>query len=76
MYNGGTALGSRRKEKANWELHQQVFQRSVNHTLTTKPINLSFKIVYYSTTLSNYSIIRIVRFVSKIKLGIVELIHI
>jgi hypothetical protein len=43
-------------------------------------INLSVEIVYYSTILSNHGIIRLVRFVSKIKVGVIEcdllLIHI
>jgi hypothetical protein len=35
-------------------------------------INLSFEIVYCSTPLSNHDIIRLVRFVSKSKVGVVE----
>jgi hypothetical protein len=35
-------------------------------------INLSLEIGYRSTMLSNYDIIRLVRFVSKIKVGVVE----
>jgi hypothetical protein len=35
-------------------------------------INLSLKIGYCSTTLSNHGIIRLIRFVSKIKVGVVE----
>jgi hypothetical protein len=43
-------------------------------------LNPSLEIGYYSTTLSYHGIIRLVRFVSKIKIGVVEwllsLIHI
>jgi hypothetical protein len=35
-------------------------------------INSSLEIVYYSTMLSNHDIIRFFRFVSKIKVGVVE----
>jgi hypothetical protein len=37
-----------------------------------KSNNLSLEIVYCSTTLSNHDIIRLVRFISKIKVGVVE----
>jgi hypothetical protein len=33
--------------------------------------NLSLEVVYCGTTLSNHDIIRLVRFVSKIKVGVV-----
>jgi hypothetical protein len=35
-------------------------------------INLSLEIVYCSMTLSNYVTIRLVRFISKIKVGVVD----
>jgi hypothetical protein len=35
-------------------------------------INLSLEIAYCSTTLSSHDIIRLVRLISKIKLGVVE----
>jgi hypothetical protein len=35
-------------------------------------INPSLEIGYYSMTLSNHDIIRLVRFISKIKVGFVE----
>ena len=35
-------------------------------------INLSLDIVYYSKTLSNHDIIRLVRFFSKIKVGVMK----
>jgi hypothetical protein len=39
---------------------------------TLSLINPSLEIVYCSTTLSNHNIIRLVRFVSKIRVGVVE----
>jgi hypothetical protein len=39
---------------------------------TLSLINPSLEIGYCSTTLSNHDIIRLVRFVSKIKVGVVE----
>jgi hypothetical protein len=51
-----------------------------NHMTNISLINSSLEIIYRSTTLSNHSIIRLIRFVSRFELRIMEwflsLIHI